>query len=54
MGRKLDNQEEKLPKKKKEENCWVGIQQKCYMAGTTRSLTRNIGDGVRGQLYFHP
>lgn len=41
--RTLDNQGE-LQKKTQEENCWGGIQQKYYMGGTTRDLTRNIGN----------
>ena len=40
----LGNQEEESPKKKYGENCWEDIQQKCYMVGTTRGSTRNIGD----------
>ena len=35
----------KLPGKKEEENCQVGIQQRYCMTGMTRSSTRNIGDG---------
>jgi len=41
--RTLDDQGE-LQKKTQEENCWGGIQQKYYMGGTTRDLTRNIGN----------
>ena len=39
---------EKIIRKTRKKNCWVGIWQRCYMGRTTRDLTKNIGDDWKG------